>query len=128
MNSNIVKPEKFGHLHLVYHFTVSLTFNYSLTHFVSITAKNTVTSPDFLVWKFCRKTQFPHSFGRFARNYAEMCLSAKFPHQEIRWNCSIFRSEYFHLFQCFPVFYSKIFRKTNISYPLIRTRTWCKKC
>ena len=24
MNSNIVKPEKFGHLHLVYHFTVPL--------------------------------------------------------------------------------------------------------
>ena len=25
MNSNLVKPEKFGHLHLVYHFTVPLT-------------------------------------------------------------------------------------------------------
>ena len=25
MNSNMVKPEKFGHLHLVYHFTVPLT-------------------------------------------------------------------------------------------------------
>ena len=25
MNSNIVKPEKFGHLHLAYHFTVPLT-------------------------------------------------------------------------------------------------------
>ena len=24
MNSNMVKPEKFGHLHLVYHFTVPL--------------------------------------------------------------------------------------------------------
>ena len=24
MNSNTVKPEKFGHLHLVYHFTVPL--------------------------------------------------------------------------------------------------------
>ena len=22
MNSNLVKPEKFGHLHLVYHFTI----------------------------------------------------------------------------------------------------------
>ena len=28
-------------------------------------------SPDFLVWKFCGKAQFPHSFGRIARNYAE---------------------------------------------------------
>ena len=35
------------------------------------TIKNTVISPNFLVWKFCGKSQFPHSFGRFARNYAE---------------------------------------------------------
>ena len=28
-------------------------------------AQNTVVSPNFLVWKFCRKAQFPHSFGRF---------------------------------------------------------------
>ena len=26
MNSNMVKPEKFDHLHLIYHFTVSLSF------------------------------------------------------------------------------------------------------
>ena len=26
MNSDMVKPEKFGHLHLVYHFTVPLKF------------------------------------------------------------------------------------------------------
>ena len=25
MNSNMVKPEKFGHLYLVYHFTIPLT-------------------------------------------------------------------------------------------------------
>ena len=25
MNSNMVKPEKFGHLHLVYHFTIPLS-------------------------------------------------------------------------------------------------------
>ena len=35
------------------------------------TAKNAVISPNFLVWKFCGKAQFLHSFGRFARNYAE---------------------------------------------------------
>ena len=35
------------------------------------TAKNNVISPDFLAWKFCGKARFPHSFGRFARNYAE---------------------------------------------------------
>ena len=29
-------------------------------------AENTVTSPNFLVWNFCGKAQFPHSFGQFA--------------------------------------------------------------
>ena len=38
---------------------------------MKVTAKNTVISPDFLMWKFCGKAKFPHSFGRFARNYAE---------------------------------------------------------
>ena len=33
---------------------------------VSNTAKITVISPNFLVWKFCGKTRFPYSFGRFA--------------------------------------------------------------
>ena len=36
-----------------------------------ITAKNTAISPNFLVWKFCGKKQFPHSFGQIARNYVE---------------------------------------------------------
>ena len=35
------------------------------------TTKNAVISPNFLVCKFCGKTQFPHSFGRIDRNYAE---------------------------------------------------------
>ena len=48
---------------------------------VIYTAKNTVISHDFLEWKFCGKAQFPHSFGR------------KFPHQKIRWNYGIFRSD-----------------------------------
>ena len=36
-----------------------------------LTAKNIVISPNFLVWKFCKKAQFPHRFERFARNYVE---------------------------------------------------------
>ena len=36
-----------------------------------INAKNTVIAPNFLLWKFCGKAQFPHSFGRFARKYVE---------------------------------------------------------
>ena len=31
-------------------------------------------------------------YRNFARNYAELHLSTKFPYQEIRWNYSIFRS------------------------------------
>ena len=38
---------------------------------VTNTARNTVISPNFLLWKFCEKAQFPHSFGRFAQNYTE---------------------------------------------------------
>ena len=41
------------------------------------TAKNTVISPDFLMWKFCGKVEFLHSFGRIARNYAETVLFSK---------------------------------------------------
>ena len=28
------------------------------------TPKNTVLSTNFMVWKFCGKAQFPHSFGQ----------------------------------------------------------------
>ena len=34
-------------------------------------AKNSLVSPNFQVWKFCGKAQFPHSFGRNAQNYAK---------------------------------------------------------
>ena len=40
--------------------------------------KNIVISPNFLVWKFCEKAQFPHSFGEIARNYAETVPFHKF--------------------------------------------------
>ena len=33
---------------------------------ILITTKNNLISTNFLVWKFCGKTQFPHSFWRFA--------------------------------------------------------------
>ena len=38
---------------------------YKVPSNVTNTAKNTVISPNFLVWKFCEKAQFPQSFGRF---------------------------------------------------------------
>ena len=37
----------------------------------STTAKNTKLSPNFMIWEFCAKAQFPHSFDRFARNFTE---------------------------------------------------------
>ena len=55
------------------------------------TAKNTVISPNSLVWKFCAEAQFSHSFDS-PETMQKLCLSAIFKHQEIRWNCSIFHS------------------------------------
>ena len=54
-------------------------FRYTLLPFTFLCAKivlinhcaKTVVSPYFLVWKFCGKAQFSHSFGRIARNYAK---------------------------------------------------------
>ena len=42
-----------------------------LTFILTYTVKNIIISPNFLVWKYCGKAQFPHSFGRIAWNYAE---------------------------------------------------------
>ena len=50
-----------------------------------IIAKNTIISPNFLVWKFCGMAQFPH-------NMPKLCISLKFPAQKIRWNYGIFHS------------------------------------
>ena len=55
----------------------SEVFRPEITSIIS-TATNTVITPNFLVWKFCGKAQFPHCFGRFARNYRKLCLSTKF--------------------------------------------------
>ena len=36
------------------------------------TAKNTVISPDFLVWKFFGKAQFPHSLAKVRLSYTDL--------------------------------------------------------
>ena len=72
-------------------------FKYMNSHyhlFVSLRKehyKNTVISPNFLVWTFCGKAQFPHSFRRFSQNYAETVPFHKVSHQEILWNYRLFR-------------------------------------
>ena len=42
------------------------------------TAKNNVILPNFLVWKFCGKAQFPQSFRRFAHNIVETTFQQNF--------------------------------------------------
>ena len=49
-----------------------LLIDFILIKVVTIT-KNTVISSDFLVWKLCAKTQFPHSFGQFAQPISGQC-------------------------------------------------------
>ena len=53
------------------------------------TAKNTVILLDFLVWKFCGKAQFPHSFGRITRNNAETVSFRKIstPRNQVKLLC-----------------------------------------
>ena len=50
---------------------------------ISVEPKNTAISLNFLVWKSCGKAQFPYSFLRFARNYAE---TAPFHKIATPWN------------------------------------------
>ena len=53
-------------------------------HFLQkpFTVKNTVISPNFLVWKFYESLE----------SMRKLCLSTKLPHQEIRRNYGIFCS------------------------------------
>ena len=60
---------KFIVIRYVYTFLIGF-FAFKL-YFKSFTAKNNVISSNFLVWKLGGKAQFPHSFGRMARYYAE---------------------------------------------------------
>ena len=75
----------------VYVFLVVRTIAITITN----TAKNTVISPNFLVWKFCGKAQFPHSYGRFVRNYAETLPFHKIstPENQVKsryfWQCTV---------------------------------------
>ena len=47
----------------------TLNCNFSNNTMTLDTATKPVISPNFLVWKFCGKAQFPYSFEQFARNY-----------------------------------------------------------
>ena len=64
------------------------------------------------MWKFCGKAQFPHSFGRFTRNYVETVLFHKIstPGSQVKLR---------HFKQC----YCEVFK----SYSDLRLKLWfCK--
>ena len=54
------------------------------TNRAKFTAKNTVISPNFLVWKLCERNSFRIVSGDSAEAKRKLCLSTKFPYQEIR--------------------------------------------
>ena len=68
-------------------------------------AKNTVISPDILVWKFCGKAQFPQSLVRIARNYTEIVLFHKTftPGNQVKLR--YFCSEHFGKLRALTVFF-----------------------
>ena len=80
--------------------------------FAGGTVKNTVISPNAV--KFCGSFVERHSFcivlGQLHKTMCKVCLSTKFPHQEIRWNYGVFCSvgkkffdTCFYVFKCFIV-------------------------
>ena len=58
----------------------------------------------------CGKAQFPHSFGRL-ETMRKLCLSAKFPYQEIRWNYGILLSAF--MFSSYNHFWKFLIRSTR---------------
>ena len=76
-------------------------FLYLLLHFyeqpINFTAKNTVISPDFLQWNFAERHIFRIVLDDLPETMRKLCLSAKFPHQEIKWNYRIFCSVFWKL-------------------------------
>ena len=65
------KMHKTGRVNNFFFYTqcghLNLTLNEDATVLLVLiaSAKNTVISPNFLMWKFCGRAQFPHSFGQF---------------------------------------------------------------
>ena len=58
---------------------------------LSVTTQNTVISPNSLVWKFCGKAQFPHSFGRIAETVPFHKISIPGNQVKLRYFARAFR-------------------------------------
>ena len=76
-----------------------------------VTAWNTVISISSLVWRFCRNIVS----GESPKTLQKLCVSTKFPHQEIRWSFGILRSECVKYHK--PI--SKMFRFSFASFSFI---------
>ena len=67
--------------------------------------------------QFCSCVVKKPSFCQYFYKYLQICFLAERKHgKRTAWNCKMARDHSFSE-------YGKFFRKTNISYPLIRTRT-----
>ena len=74
-------------------YRVDVDFTIYCQSFVGFnTAKNTVFSPNFLVWKLCWKEQLLHSFRWISKNCTETAPFHKISTPGIRWNHGIFHS------------------------------------
>ena len=65
--------KKFKSLYLLAIFSKNFRQMFDRVLNTPVTVKNTVISPNFVVWKFCEKAQFPPSLGRYGktmRNFA----------------------------------------------------------
>ena len=76
------------------HLWWSFLVKYS-NRFIAPFAKNTFCKiPQFHLISWCGNFVKRHSF-RIVFGESKLCLSTKFPHQEIRWNCGVLRSDHF---------------------------------
>ena len=75
--------------------------------------KNTVISPDFLMWKFCEKAP---------KTMRKLCLSTKFSHQQIGEITVFFRREVLKKTQSNSLLI-KIFKSDRSFFPLSKLRS-----
>ena len=54
MNSDMVKPEKFGHLHLVYHFTVPLKKKKQVINYNMLSFKRRLQNIQVICYEVCK--------------------------------------------------------------------------
>ena len=96
------------------------------------TEKNTVILLDFLVWKFCGKAQFPHSFGRITRNSAETVPFRKIstPRNQVKLLCFLqctreLSTRAINLFPCYLLCFWTYFLSQFVSNSFVFFSSGC---